>query len=432
MSFITQKVLLCSLCEKIVPVEEDNFPTDLHALLSKYCIPQLHWICKSCEKQNVFKSSFRKRSNLEDDVKLLKAKVESLEIEVTEIKKHVALKARDYDSGSFGSSGVFGESSSDMEYPNADGSINFRNYRNVDCHRSISEDCQGGDSCSSSASSYFQTVGSCSSLVTEDDQRFVFSLSRDNQIVDCHSPLSATRSCIGIPDSCNISSGSEEASPKKKKEAHALIHHISNTKIKIDDKESTKSSNIVDAFLKCITPFLKKKDVVFNNLYSRDYRTGSSYNDLRISAASEYDVDIVFKAPPEINLEVEFFKEIMAYGKVKWQKVGDIPDSKIDILKFFEKNSLDGYLQPLKISAWFQGLIDLFMLSSPEISGIKQLKNRQSGPARTIEIVTDEDYILHIDLVPVFVFSYDILETTKIKEILEKYPVVQSVSTLTI
>ncbi|CAL1271296.1 unnamed protein product [Larinioides sclopetarius] len=428
MSFKTQKILLCALCEKIISVEEEGFPEDLHALLSKYCIPQLYWLCKSCEKQNAFKSSFRKESNLEDEIKLLKAKVESLEIEMTEIKKLVALKARDYNSSFLSSSGFSGESSLDMGFPNADGNscISFRNYRNVDCHRSTSEGCQGDSSCSSSASSYFQTVGSSSSLVSEDDQRLDFSVIPVNQAVDNHSPLTATRSCIEIPDSCNISLGSDETSPKKKKEAHALIHQISNTKIKIDDKESTKSSNIVDAFLKCITRFLKKKDVIFNNLYSRDYRTGSSYNDLRISAASEYDVDIVFKAPSEIKLEVEFFRETMAYAKIKWQKVGDILDSKIDILRFFEKNSLDRYLQPLKISAWFQGLIDSFMLSSPEISGIKQLKNGQSGPARTIEIVTDEDYILHIDLVPVFVFSYESLKTTKIKEILEKYSVAES------
>ncbi|XP_055937830.1 cyclic GMP-AMP synthase-like receptor 1 [Argiope bruennichi] len=443
MSFVTQKVLLCALCEKIVSVEEDNFPEDLHALLSKYCIPQLHWICKSCEKQNSLKNSFGKRSDLEDDMKLIKAKLENLEFEVTEIKKFVNLKSKDYDSGFVSSSGFSGESSSDMDYPNTEGNsgINFRTYRKVDCHSANSEDFQRVEHCSSSELNYSQHVDSCSSSVIQDDQRSISSSSsfsslksvktcfsavpQENRVVDCHSPLSATGSCSVISHSGNLSSGLEEASPKKKKEAHALIHLISNTKIKIDDKESAKSSNIVDVFLKWITQFLKK-DAVFNSLYLRDYRTGSSYNDLRISDASEYDVDIVFKTPSEINLEVEFFKEIMAYAKIKWQKMGDIPTNKADVLKFFEKNSLDGYLVPLKISAWFQRLIDLFLSSDPKIPGIKQIKNRQSGPARTIEIVTNEGYVLHIDLVPVFIFPYDVLETTKINDILERYPVNKS------
>lgn len=123
MSFITHKVLLCSLCEKLVSIEDDNFPEDLHCLLSKYCIPQLYWICKSCEKLNVLKRSFGKRSN-EEEMELLKARVECLEFEMTEIKKLVNPKAKKHDSsflkaddsGLVSSSGLFGEISPVMVF----------------------------------------------------------------------------------------------------------------------------------------------------------------------------------------------------------------------------------------------------------------------------------------------------------------------------
>ncbi|XP_055935466.1 cyclic GMP-AMP synthase-like receptor [Argiope bruennichi] len=226
---------------------------------------------------------------------------------------------------------------------------------------------------------------------------------------------------------CRVNSSlSEDGSTNKScKEALCIIDKILKNKIKIDAKESERSSNIVTDFLKDITPAFKK-DAVFRSMYFRDYKTGSSYNELRISNASEYDIEIVFRAPAQIHLEVEFFPETMTFAKLKWNKIGDFPPNKLDILHFFEKNSENGYLKPLKISAWFQGLIDVYLKSNPMIPGIKKMRNSQSGPARTIEIETVEGYQLSIDLLPAFTFSFDSLIGTKINNILEKYPVDKS------
>lgn len=74
-------------------------------------------------------------------------------------------------------------------------------------------------------------------------------------------------------------------------------------------------------------------------------------------------------------LQVEFFKQTMAFSKIKWSKKAvDVPESKMCILKFLEKHSdKDGYLVPLKIKSWFQGLIDTFCLNKPMIRGINQV-----------------------------------------------------------
>ncbi|GIY97224.1 mab-21 domain-containing protein [Caerostris extrusa] len=157
-------------------------------------------------------------------------------------------------------------------------------------------------------------------------------------------------------------------------------------------------------------------------MYERDYKTGSSYTDLRISEASEYDIDIVLKTPSEIRLEVEFFEATRAFSKIKWSKVSDLSENKMEVLKFLQKNSVDGYVDPVKMTSWLQGLIDVYLKTEPIIPGVKLFKNTQSGPARTIELVTNEDYTIHIDLVPVFMFSNSVLVETPIKSILDTYP----------
>ncbi|GBM50122.1 hypothetical protein AVEN_185506-1 [Araneus ventricosus] len=379
MSF--SKKLPCGLCSKKVFIEDENFPEDLYDLLLKYSIPRLYWICRSCDKE-YFDNDHGEIFNLKDEMKLLKTRVQTLEFDMSKITGRTRYKAPDFESDceavnlEESSSEVSGVFTSDSGYQDS----------LSDCHSSPISTSNGRAPSSPTSS------GSCSRTPNSIDRNFVL----------------------------------EDASPKKScKEALAILDQILKTKIKIDAKESEKSSNTVTNFLNDITPAFKK-DVVFRSMYSRDYKTGSSYNELRISEASEYDIQIVLKAPPQIRLEVEFFQETMTFAKLKWRKISDFPSSKLDVLNFFEKNSENGYLKPLKISAWFQGLIDVYLKSSPKIPGIRKMRNSQSGPARTIEVETDEGYKLSIDLLLAFTFPYDCLMGTEINNILEKYPVDKS------
>ncbi|GFQ72904.1 mab-21 domain-containing protein [Trichonephila clavata] len=337
MSFITEKTVMCHFCEIKGTIEDNNFPEELHALLCKYRIPQILWVCDSCLPLQSLKPGSKNRLNLEDDVQLLKKKVEELESRMNNLTFNTEFSSEEAVNTSF-----------EREYSIGHASTGPKVYRKVD--------------------------------------------------VD--SPGEFHRSRSASPNS-SCSFTSDDNSPKKNKEAKEalkIMHAIINEKIKIDENESVK----------------------------KDYKTGSSYNGLRISAASEYDINFVFKPPGEISLQVEYFEETPVFAKIKWNKVKELHDSKRYILKFFEKNSEDGYFNPEKVKSWFQGLIDTFVLSNPVINGIKQIKSFQSGPARTVKLVTNDGYVLDIDLMPAFLFSYDVLTETPIKKILEKYSVDKS------
>ncbi|GFR15766.1 mab-21 domain-containing protein [Trichonephila clavata] len=233
---------MCHFCEIKGTIEDNNFPEELHALLCKYRIPQILWVCDSCLPLQSLKPGSKNRLNLEDDVQLLKKKVEELESRMNNLTFNTEFSSEEAVNTSF-----------EREYSIGHASTGPKVYRKVD--------------------------------------------------VD--SPGEFHRSRSASPNS-SCSFTSDDNSPKKNKEAKEalkIMHVIINEKIKIDENESVKSATAVTDFLNYLTPALKKQDPVFKCLYQRDYKTGSSYNGLRISAASEYDINFVFKPPGEISLQ---------------------------------------------------------------------------------------------------------------------------------
>ncbi|GFU89547.1 mab-21 domain-containing protein [Trichonephila clavipes] len=238
MSFITQSTVICHFCEIRETIEDKNFPEELHAQLCKYRIPQILWVCDSCLPLQIFKPDFTNRLNLEDDVLLLKKKVEELESRMNNLTHNTEFSSEEAVNTSF------------------------------------ERDCSNGSG--STVHNVYQKV-------------------------DVHSSGKFHRSRSASPNSC-YSFTSDDTSPKKNKVALKIMHSIINEKIKINAKESNTAVTAVTNFIECLTPALKK-DPVFKCLYQRDYKTGSSYNGLRISAASEYDINIDFKPPSEIALK---------------------------------------------------------------------------------------------------------------------------------
>ncbi|XP_055936579.1 uncharacterized protein LOC129966194 [Argiope bruennichi] len=95
MSF--SKKLNCGLCSKKVLIQDENFPEDLYDHLLKYSIPRLYWICRSCDKE-FFDNDSGEIFSLKDEMKLLKSRVEVLEVVVNKITDNTKHKISDYES----------------------------------------------------------------------------------------------------------------------------------------------------------------------------------------------------------------------------------------------------------------------------------------------------------------------------------------------
>ncbi|XP_054714361.1 cyclic GMP-AMP synthase-like [Uloborus diversus] len=202
----------------------------------------------------------------------------------------------------------------------------------------------------------------------------------------------------------------ESSSSQKSKAASELLQKILKNEIKIDDEEKTNGKKVVNSFLETLRQYLKKNEETYC-IFNRFNFTGSSYQDLKISKATEYDINVVLVVSSKFFiLEPEFFESTHAYAKIRWEPKDtdislSIPMQKVNVIKFLKNTSEDYYIVPRKITSWFQSHIDNFLRGNHAFENIiKSVTTRQSGPARTMDVDTIFGYTISIDLAPVFIF----------------------------
>ncbi|KFM73212.1 Protein mab-21, partial [Stegodyphus mimosarum] len=374
------KYLVCNYCERKVSISDEFFPENLFDLIMEYKIDQLLWICKTC-KTSCHHSCCSTKNDVTDVLQEL--------LEIKEVLQHLTAEVRNC------SSFVAQQNS----YPHSAQSVG--NYSTTSIPVTSPLQVNVSDV---SFPALSKDRMSPSSSLSEDSSR---------------SPPLHKRSLSPSPPICKDSLVS--SSPKKSKAARELMQSILKNQIKIDPDEETNSKKALTSFLNTLTNALKNDDM-FNLLYEKPYYTGSSYNGLRVGSASEFDIDMVLHVPQQISLKVEFFDSTLAFAKIKWEVKSELPENKTDILKFLNANSVDCYLEPVKITSWFQSLFDRFLSKLVFKDDIKRVKNHKSGPARTVEIETYSSTVINIDLVPVFQFDSQQLSDTPIAEIFQKYP----------
>lgn len=89
------------------------------------------------------------------------------------------------------------------------------------------------------------------------------------------------------------SSSRSPSPPNKDKSARKYTHLILNA-IKIPHDEISKSKRLVNEVLNTLLNNMKGNEE-FKVMLNRHYPTGSAYNDLKITAATEYDINLVLK-----------------------------------------------------------------------------------------------------------------------------------------
>lgn len=146
---------------------------------------------------------------------------------------------------------------------------------------------------------------------------------------------------------------------------------------------------------------MKDTSVLFKTLYERIIFNGSYYNNLKISKADEYDLDLILVLPVALETVLMLTPEA-GYVDVK------IDISKIkklayyrDILTPLEKLCENGIFSSLKIHSWFEGLVQksLNIINASKYFPQYKLDMYKSGPAVTLTVHTPfSNY--DMDLVP--------------------------------
>ncbi|XP_015925555.1 cyclic GMP-AMP synthase-like receptor [Parasteatoda tepidariorum] len=165
-------------------------------------------------------------------------------------------------------------------------------------------------------------------------------------------------------------------------------------KVKLDEGLVKENNKVLRDFLDTFVPKMKEVDKVFDWLYREPYYTGSFYSDLRISQPDEFDINLIIDMPFK-NGEFSITSQLNEPNFVKYQS--DVPKSGHGGTVLFENS----YLISDLARAWFQSIIDRALESYNRPSTIKRVLVRQSGPARTLTLVKNNNAKIDVDLVPV-------------------------------
>ncbi|GFS34847.1 cyclic GMP-AMP synthase [Nephila pilipes] len=167
---------------------------------------------------------------------------------------------------------------------------------------------------------------------------------------------------------------------------------------------------VLSFFLEKFKEFCMSENEVFKDFFQGYYYTGSYFEGLRVSKATEFDVNAVFSIPTNLDYWINELEAPLSYATIKLKH--DAFDDKTRF--FFDEES---FLVGKKLRSWFRSLVESF-ISYTELAypGLLQIKITHSGPACTLKVLYNMVWI-SIDLVPVFSLDATRLQKYTLKNI---------------
>ncbi|GFQ92040.1 cyclic GMP-AMP synthase [Trichonephila clavata] len=153
---------------------------------------------------------------------------------------------------------------------------------------------------------------------------------------------------------------------------------------------------VLNFFLEEFKQFCISESEAFKDLFQSYYYTGSYFEGLRVSEATEFDVNAVFSIPSDLEYWVNELDAPLSYATIKLKQPLTFNDKKRSL--FDDEN----YLVGNRLRSWFRSLVESFMFYTElTYPGLLQVKISHSGPACTLKVLYNMVWI-SIDLVPVF------------------------------
>lgn len=116
------------------------------------------------------------------------------------------------------------------------------------------------------------------------------------------SPSSPNGSVRSRSNSRSRSSSRSPSPPDKERSARKYTQSILDA-IKIPQKSKSKNTDLITKVLDILLNNMKENEE-FKRMVNRLYHTGSAYNDLKITSATEYDINLILKVPKCVTLTV--------------------------------------------------------------------------------------------------------------------------------
>lgn len=208
-------------------------------------------------------------------------------------------------------------------------------------------------------------------------------------------------------------------SAKARKNPSAALDFVQKEYMAIDDAEKKKCVSVVEEFvMDHVVKLMRAEDKVFDALYKRLYHTGSYYDGLRVGDAKEFDLNLLLDLDIlKPNLEFTLWEGFVSIKRRPPSPSYTVPQQHrfAPILADLQKKLFDDnwYLDVDKVKKWTQGIVSKILPKVKFTREITEVRVRDSGPAKNLQITHRQMGQIDIDLVPAFVFSPAVLKGIK-------------------
>lgn len=205
---------------------------------------------------------------------------------------------------------------------------------------------------------------------------------------------------------------------KKPKTLEVILQEINKRHVRIKKLEKKKNNLILYTVLEELLKEMRKCDCLFDSMKPKLEYLGSYFDGLRVGQPTEYDLNVILTLHLDYN-KIILESEKNAYVSItmpeEFRRLSKIPTTAIKGFKKTEFWCNRSYrLSVTKVRSWAQSVVDVALNKLPVQDGKRiltlngetyKIVYKISGPANTITIYIDEDYLIDIDLVPTLQFE---------------------------
>lgn len=207
---------------------------------------------------------------------------------------------------------------------------------------------------------------------------------------------------------------------KKPKTVEEFLQEVNRRHVRIKRKERKNNNSIIYEVLGELLKIMRKCDSLFDSMNPKLEYLGSYFDGLRVGQPTEYDINVIMTVHVNYN-KIALDAHDCRNGCTsiimpeEFRRLSKTPATAI---KGFNKTEFwcdrSYRLLVKRFRSWMQSVVDAALNTLPLKDGKRMLKVntkyfrilfKMSGPANTITICMENDYVIDVDLVPTLAFE---------------------------